>query len=107
MPDSKRYHQPMRLSENQRNLLQDTIHRHFGADAVTYIFGSRLDDSARGGDMDVFVETPISADYRLRARALAQLEALLALPVDLIVKDAEDRERSIHRIARLSGKRLS
>ena len=97
----------MRLSESQRNLQQDTIHRHFGADAVTYIFGSRLDDSARGGDMDVFVETPISADYRLRARALAQLEALLALPVDLMVKDAECRGGSIHRIARLSGKRLS
>lgn len=97
----------MRLSEIQRNHLQDTIHRHFGADAVTYVFGSRLDDDARGGDMDVFVETPISVDFHLRALALAQLEELLALPVDLIVKDAADRERPIHRIARLSGERLS
>ena len=48
-----------------------------------------------------------SADFRLRVRALAQLEAVLALPVDLVVKDARNRARPIHRIARLAGEPLS
>lgn len=52
--------------------------------------------------MDLFVETPLTMDYRQRAAALAALEAALHLPVDLLVKDGEDRERPIHRIARLS-----
>lgn len=97
----------MRLNQHQRRLLIETIHRHFGTDAVAYLFGSRLDDAERGGDIDILVETPTHADYRHRALALAQLEDLLELPVDLIVKDPADPERPIHRIAYLSGERLT
>lgn len=97
----------MRLSSRQLDLLRHTIRRHFGAEAVAYVFGSRTVDSARGGDVDLFVETAAVADYRARAAALAELETLLEMPVDLVVKDAADREGPLHRIARLSGQRLS
>lgn len=98
----------MRLSVVQRHLLQDTVQRHFGAEVAACTLGSRIDDAASGGDVNVFVDTPTHADYRVRVRAmaLAQREALLASPVDLVVKDVEDRERPIHRIARLTGVRL-
>lgn len=96
----------MRLSPENLALLQATVRRFFGTEAVAYLYGSRLDDQARGGDVDLFVETPLTVDYRRRAQALAALEAALHLPVDLLVKDAEDRDRPMHRIARLSGVRL-
>jgi predicted nucleotidyltransferase len=96
----------MRLSPEHLALLVDTARRHFGAEADLYLYGSRLDDRARGGDVDIFVDTPRAIDYRQRARALAALQDALRLPVDLLVKDAEDRDRPIHRLARLSGLRL-
>lgn len=97
----------MRLNPEQRHRLAETLHRHFGDDAVTYVFGSRTDDAARGGDLDLFVETPHVADYRSRAIALLHLQDALKLPVDLIVKDPLDCERPIHAVARLSGERLA
>lgn len=96
----------MRLSPENLNLLKATVRRYFGADSAIYLYGSRVDDMARGGDVDVFVETSLTVDYRARAHALAELEAALHLPVDLLVKDAEDGDRPIHRIARLTGQRL-
>lgn len=98
--------QAMRLSPENLALLQTTLRHYFGPEATVYLYGSRLDDQARGGDVDLFVETSQTVDYRQRARALVALEAALHLPVDLLVKDAEDRDRPIHRIARLSGERL-
>lgn len=97
----------MRLSPENRALVTATLRPFFGEDAVVYVYGSCLDDQARGGDVDLFVETPQTVDYRQRARALAALEDVLHLPVDLLVKDAEDQDRPIHRIARLSGERLA
>ena len=97
----------MRLSQQQCQFLSQTLHRHFGDDATCYIFGSRLDDNARGGDLDVFVETARPTDYHQRARALMQLQDAVNLPVDLVVKDPLDNERPIHAIARLSGKRIT
>ncbi|MBK6744021.1 MAG: nucleotidyltransferase domain-containing protein [Hydrogenophilales bacterium] len=96
----------MRLSPESLILLQSTVCRFFGTQSAVYVYGSRTDDMARGGDVDVFVETPLTVDYHQRAFALAALEEALHLPVDLLVKDAEDRDRPIHRIARLTGERL-
>jgi predicted nucleotidyltransferase len=96
----------MRLSPGDLSTLQTMLRHYFGAEAAVYLYGSRTDDDTRGGDVDLFVETPLTVDYRQRAMALAALEDALHLPVDLLVKDAQDNDRPIHRIARLTGKRL-
>lgn len=96
----------MRLSPENLAILQTTVRRYFGTESAVYIYGSRTDNLARGGDVDLFVDTPLTVDYHQRALALAALEDVLHLPVDLLVKDAEDRDRPIHRIARLTGERL-
>lgn len=43
----------MRLSEQERRIIREAGIRHFGV--VPRLFGSRLDDSALGGDIDLFV----------------------------------------------------
>jgi predicted nucleotidyltransferase len=96
----------MRLTQEHLSRLQATLRRYFGVEATVYLYGSRTDDAAQGVDVDLFVETPLIVDYRQRAVALAALEDALHLPVDLLVKDAEVRDRPIHRIARLTGERL-
>ena len=61
----------MRLSVDQTRLILRCVRQQFGADAGVKLFGSRLDDSARGGDVDLLVET--QGPPTLRQRALATL----------------------------------
>jgi hypothetical protein len=47
----------MRLTSDQILSILGTALRLSGEDAVVYLFGSRLDDWARGGDVDLLIET--------------------------------------------------
>lgn len=82
-------------------MITDSIHRHFGAQARTWLFGSRTDDRKRGGDVDLYVE----ADHpglldELRCRI--SLEEALDLHVDLVVKRPGQGD-PIHAIAKAEG----
>ena len=52
----------MRLSTDQAVLLVQLVHQHIDAQAQVWLFGSRVDDHKRGGDIDLYVETPPLAD---------------------------------------------
>jgi len=45
----------MRLTEFQRKKIVDTITGQFGSNAEIYLFGSRVDDNKKGGDIDLLV----------------------------------------------------
>jgi len=46
----------MRLSEHQRSVLKKNFKEIFG-DGKIYLFGSRIDDSTKGGDIDLYIST--------------------------------------------------
>lgn len=61
----------MRLTDRERDILRQAAQRWFGAAAQVRLFGSRLDDTRRGGDIDLLIDTPQSdpaaiADAHLR-----------------------------------------
>ena len=74
----------MRLSTSQTRLTLDCVRQQFGADAQVMLFGSQLDDTARGGDVDLLVETAAHPSVRQRALATMALEQALNLPVDIV-----------------------
>lgn len=44
----------MRLANEEQSIISDTI-RQADAEAQIYLFGSRVDDAAKGGDIDLLV----------------------------------------------------
>lgn len=100
----------MRISEQEHRTIVEVLKRHFGETAEVWLFGSRADDSARGGDIDLMVETPLqSADEVVDAKlnALVELHRRLGdQKIDLVIKRPSGSQMPIHRVAQESGVRL-
>jgi predicted nucleotidyltransferase len=68
----------MRLSNNDINEIKAVTHSVFGDNAFVTLFGSRIDDSKRGGDIDLFIKCnkTISREelYQLKIKFLIQLK---------------------------------
>ena len=94
----------MRLTPEQTRIIKTAVAREFEPDARIWLFGSRVDDQRRGGDVDLFVETR-HADLMRELRCKIAIEEAVDLHVDLIIAQPGD-DRPISRIARSEGIRL-
>ena len=76
----------MRVEKEQLNIIINTLKSQIN-DAVIYLFGSRVDDSKRGGDIDIFLVTNQNIVLKDKIRLLAELETSgIKRKVDLIIK---------------------
>lgn len=96
----------MRLTPQQRQIITQTTLEVAGPAARARLFGSRVDDHQRGGDIDLLVELPRSG-LDLLALSLklgARLErALGGRKVDVLVVDPDTPPASILDVARKQG----
>lgn len=100
----------MRLTPEQRMAIRSQVARFYGADAKVKLFGSRVNDAARGGDFDFYIETRLADPERLVDARFRLLAALHALPcfedekIDLVVRSPlHVDERPIDIVAREAG----
>lgn len=99
----------MRLTEQQLHTIREVAAELLGADARLWLFGSRVDDRQKGGDIDLYVEVervlenPVAAAVRLAARLERRFEGL---PVDVVLHDLGTAPQPIHDIAKRTGVRL-
>ncbi|MBN4079372.1 nucleotidyltransferase domain-containing protein [Beggiatoa alba] len=99
----------MRLTPSQVKAIQRATTEVFGTQASVWLFGSRVDDNKRGGDIDLLVQ-PEGASAReillRKIRFLTKLERLLGeRKVDVVI-EAPDDQRPIVRIAHKQGIQL-
>lgn len=47
----------MRLSDKEKKIICEAFLRHFSKNDHLWLFGSRANDTKRGGDIDLYVET--------------------------------------------------
>ncbi|QOC23763.1 nucleotidyltransferase domain-containing protein [Wenzhouxiangella sp. AB-CW3] len=97
----------MRLSTEQVEIIKQTASEAFGDDVRVWLFGSRLDDSRRGGDIDLLIEAP-GRDSRELARARIRFLARLKLKlgdrrIDVIASSGQTPVPHIVKIARQTG----
>lgn len=95
----------MRLTPQQQTSIRAIAAANFGVRAPIWLFGSRLDDSQRGGDVDLYLEAAAPA-LMDEIRCKVQLQDALGLPVDLVVRPPQCPS-VIARHARAQGIQLS
>jgi len=76
----------MRLTKQQTEAITRTVTRLTGIGTAVYLFGSRLNDQAKGGDIDLFIESDTQLSLLQRAQIKMELESQLGLPVDIVSK---------------------
>lgn len=95
----------MRLDEGEVAAIKAAARLTFGPGAVVRLFGSRADDTRRGGDIDLHVETPIKIDvWKAKDDFLERLFARIdEQRVDVIVTVHGENPRPIEQIAYRDG----
>jgi len=95
----------MRLSIAQQQSILQATRQNFGADVKVWLFGSRVDDARRGGDVDLYVETPQINTWLAALHCKIAIEERLDLHVDLVVND-HVTNKPIYQIAKNKGIQL-
>lgn len=91
----------MRITPRQHAAIVEATREIFGDQSSVRLFGSRADDSAMGGDIDLHVRIRgvdaqrLEKSRLLSARICAKLGEVL--PIDVVVKDDETADGLIHR----------
>lgn len=96
----------MRLTPFQEQITKNTVNRVLGTENRVWLFGSRVNDALRGGDIDLLVET--EAILSNRAQTLCRLHGALIYALgerklDILLKDARTRDAPVFNIAKRTG----
>lgn len=99
----------MRLSLQAQQIIHTTVAEFFGQEATVLLFGSRVDDRAKGGDIDLIIRLPKALPHHAK-RALqlvARLQCQLGdQPIDVLVVDPDTEITAIHQQALIEGIKL-
>jgi predicted nucleotidyltransferase len=99
----------MRLTPAQIDTIKSTAQAVLGEGAQVTLFGSRVHDEQKGGDVDLLVEvTQAIADPAVLAARLSSRvsRSMHGRRVDVVLKAPNLMEQPIHRIAKQEGIRL-
>lgn len=88
----------MRLTHDEIAAIGDCAKRHFGQRRAVRLFGSRVDDLRRGGDIDLHIEAETAE--------LADIENELVFPQELKDRIGEQKIEVIVRAPRYSRRAI-
>jgi predicted nucleotidyltransferase len=93
----------MRLTPIEQQVIRDASLRHFGV--RPRLFGSRVDDSKRGGDIDLYIEAPVSVErgFDAQIRMIADIwKQIGERKIDVVV-NAGGQSLPIYDVAKRDG----
>ena len=101
----------MRITNEQADHICNVLQHYFGAKTDIWLFGSRVDDNQRGGDIDLYIETDLQSP---EAVLDAKLHSLVDIKqhigdqkIDLVIYRHGKPREAIHQEARNTGIQLN
>jgi predicted nucleotidyltransferase len=100
----------MRLNNKEIESIKEVTSAVFGENATVRLFGSRTDDSKRGGDIDLFIQynhaNSAGVQYQLKIKFLVQLKKLIGdQKIDVLI-DGGQQSGSIFKAVMKEGIQL-
>jgi len=97
----------MRLEHQHAVAIKQILTDVLGQDTKVWLFGSRIDDDKRGGDVDLYVETQQPCSLPIKLQLMSKIQRLLDMrKVDLIIHVQGEALKDIGRTAMLEGEQL-
>lgn len=96
----------MRLAASHIDIIHSTARQLLGANVQITLFGSRVDDERKGGDIDLLVEVPqdIEDPAVMSARLASRISRSMGgRQVDVVLAAPNLKPQAIHHIARQTG----
>ena len=93
----------MRLTKKEVTIIKSNIIKYI-KDAHIILFGSRVDDEKKGGDIDIFVQTKQNPTLQEQIKILAgfEFDGILR-KVDLVLQTPNTKEQPIFKTAISNG----
>lgn len=94
----------MRLSNLYIDKIKEATVKYFGEESKVYLFGSRVNDDKRGGDIDLYVETNQTSEILdKKLKMLSFLHKNLGKQkIDIVINNNTDN-LPIYRVAKEEG----
>lgn len=99
----------MRLTDDQAQAIRQLANQVAGNQSHVRIFGSRLDDTAHGGDLDLMLELPVPVDNPalMAAQIAAKISRMMhGRKVDVLLCAPNLKRLPIHEMAFKEGQLL-
>ncbi len=94
----------MRIKEEDLLQIKRIAKVYFGDDVKVYLFGSRVDDKKRGGDIDLYIETGLKENIiQRKIKMLGKLQEILGeQKIDIVINTFSSNKR-IYQVAKNEG----
>jgi predicted nucleotidyltransferase len=96
----------MRLTTEQITVIKQKANSIFGKNAEVFLFGSRVDDTKKGGDIDLYIQSSDKNNlWQKKIDFLVQLKLTIGdQKIDVVI--SKDKSRLIEQEAVKSGIKL-
>jgi len=79
----------MRLTDQEIKAIKDTVY-HYDKQATVYLFGSRVDDNKRGGDIDLAIQSKAIAWRDITGIQLKLYDLIGEQKIDIVIDRGQD-----------------
>ena len=99
----------MRLSKFEIDNIKSLAYIHFGKDVQVFLFGSRIDDQNRGGDIDLFIHNSNEDRLNIQTKINFLTDLMLKIgeqKIDVVLDTKEARNSGFYKTIYQTGIQL-
>ncbi len=96
----------MRITKQQRTHIVTKTKEVMGDDVQVMLFGSRVNDLEKGGDIDLYIKTPNLVEDPAQSIMAIEAKLILALgdqKIDILLNAPNLQKHTIHQVAEQTG----